>query len=86
VSGKTVIAILDDPVIDHSCAGCILKALTFYIIIIFLGLWTTAFLLVKDHFFRAPLPGNTLMDLTCVTFFGDLLISIFVGALAGNSL
>jgi len=76
----------DDPVLENSCGERILSALTFIIVIVCLGLWITAFLLLKDHLFAENFSGNILTNLTCLTFFGGLVIAIFVGALAGNSL
>ena len=51
-----------------------------------LGLWITAFLLLKDRLFTETLAENVLTNLTCLTFFGGLVVAIFVGALAGNFL
>jgi hypothetical protein len=76
----------NDPVLEHSCAGRILSALTLIVVIVCLGLWITAFLLLKDRLFAATLSGNILTNLTCLTFFGGLVIAIFVGAMAGNFL
>jgi hypothetical protein len=84
--GKTTFGSLSDPGLDHSCAIRILNALTFIIVITCLGLWITVFLLMKDRLFTGTFSGNTLTNLTCLTFFGGLVIAIFVGALAGNSL
>jgi len=83
---KTIFGNLDDIEIRHSCAERILNALTFLVVISCLGLWITAFLLLKDWAFRPTLSGNLLTNLTCLTFFGGLVIAIFVGALAGNSI
>jgi len=85
-SGKATIRSQNDPGLERSCAGRLLSALTFIVIIIFLGLWITTFLLLKDNLFAETLSGNILTDLTCLTFFGGLVIAIFVGALAGNFL
>jgi hypothetical protein len=71
---------------ERSFAGRILSALTFIVVIICLGLWITAFLLFKDHLLIETLSGKILTNLTCLTFFGGLVITIFVGALAGNFL
>jgi hypothetical protein len=85
-SGKTAIGSLDDPGLERSCAGRILSALTFIIVIVCLGLWITAFLLLKDQIFAETPSGNSLTDLTCLIFFGGLVTAILVGALAGNFL
>jgi hypothetical protein len=74
------------PEVSRSCTGRILSALTFIVIIICLGLWITAFLLLKDRFFTDTLSGNLLTNLTCLTFFGGLVIALFIGGLAGNFL
>jgi hypothetical protein len=72
--------------LDRSCAGRILNSLTLIVIIICLGLWITAFLLLRDRLFTETLSGSILTDLTCLTFFGGLAVASFVGALAGNFL
>jgi hypothetical protein len=76
----------DDPKMERSVAGRILNALTIIIVIVCLGLWITAFLLLKDRFFAKTLSENLLTDLTCITFFGGLVIAILTGALASNFL
>lgn len=84
--GRGVIPDQVDWSLERSCAGRITNALTLIVIIICLGLWITAFLLLKDRLFTETLAGNIFTDLTCLTFFGGLVIAIFVGALAGNFL
>ena len=64
----------------------IINALTFVSIIFFLALWITAFLLLRENLLAPSYSGNLLTDLTCITFFGGLVIAIFVGALVGNLL
>jgi hypothetical protein len=85
-SGTSTMDSQADPGLERSCAGRILNALNFIIVIACLGLWITIFLLIKDRLFTETLSGNILTNLTCLTFFGGLVISIFVGALAGNFL
>jgi hypothetical protein len=84
-SGTTIDS-QNDPGLEHSCAGRILSALTLIVVVFCLALWITAFLLLKDRLFTQTLSGNILTDLTCLTFFGGLVIAIFVGAMAGNFL
>jgi hypothetical protein len=36
--------------------------------------------------FSQTLTGNVLTNMTCIVFFGGLLVALFVGALAGNFL
>jgi hypothetical protein len=74
------------PEMERSCAGRILSSLTFISIIICLGVWITAFLLLKDRLFTTTLSGNISTNLTCLTFFGGLAIALFVGAMLGNFL
>lgn len=85
-SGRQTVTSQADRALEHSCAGRIVSALTFIIVIFCLGLWITAFLLLKDRLFTETLSGNILTNLTCVTFFGGLVVAIFVSALAGNFL
>jgi hypothetical protein len=74
------------PGMERSCAGRITNSITFITIIFCLGLWITAFLLLKDRLFAETLTGNILTNLTCLTFFGGLAIALFVGAMIGNFL
>jgi len=85
-SGKVTLIYPHDPVLERSCGGRIIRALTFISIIVCLGLWITAFVLLKDQVFTGKLSGNILTNLTCLTFFGGLVLAIFFGALAGNLL
>lgn len=85
-SSKAAIRTENDPELERSCAGRILSSLTFIVIIACLGLWITAFLLLKDRIFTETLSGSIFTNLTCLTFFGGLVIALFVGALAGNFL
>jgi hypothetical protein len=85
-SGKASMDNSIDPALDRSCAGRLVSALTFIVTIVCLGLWITVFLLLKDRLFSGTLSGSILTDLTCLTFFGGLVIALFVGALAGNFL
>jgi hypothetical protein len=85
-SSKASIRTENDPGLERSCAGRILSSLTFIVIIVCLGLWITAFLLLKDRLFTETLPGSIFTNLTCLTFFGGLAIALIIGALAGDFL
>ncbi len=85
-SGKQTVANQTDRALEHSCLGRIISALTFIVVIICLGLWITAFILLRDRLFAETLSGSILTNLTCIIFFGGLVIAIIVGALAGNLL
>jgi hypothetical protein len=85
-SSKQTVSSQTDRALEHSCAGRVVSALTFLVVIFCLGLWIAAFLLLRDRLFTETLSGNILTNLTCVTFFGGLGIAIIVGALAGNFL
>ena len=85
-SGKKTFASQTDRALERTCAGRIINTLTFLIVILCLGLWITAFLLLKDQLFAKTLTGSLLTNLTCLTFFGGLVIAILVGALVGNFL
>ena len=85
-SSKETAASQADRALEHTCAGRVISALTFIVVVICLGLWITVFLLLKDHLVAQTLSGNVLTDLTCIVFFGGLVLALFVGALAGNFL
>ncbi|HTX92690.1 MAG TPA: hypothetical protein VMC09_15875 [Anaerolineales bacterium] len=77
---------LSDQALAHSCAGRVVSALTFIVAIFCLALWILAFLLLQDRLFSKVTSGNLFTDLTCITFFGGLIIAFFVGSMAGNFL
>jgi hypothetical protein len=85
-SGKGIFYDHNVQTLDRASAMRFLNTLSFVIVIIFLALWITAFILLKDNLFTKTLTGNLLTDLSCLTFFGGLVMSIFVGALVGNLL
>lgn len=84
--GKETIGVQNVQGLDRSCSGRILNTLSFAIVVIFLGLWIFTFLIIKDELFAKTLTGNMLTDLSCLLFFGGLVLSIFIGALVGNLL
>jgi hypothetical protein len=75
-----------DRALEHGCAGRVINTLTFIMVIVCLGLWITGFLLLRDSLFSQALSGNVFTNLTCVVFFGGLVVALFAGALAGNFL
>jgi hypothetical protein len=85
-AGKSIVHGEYDKGLNHSWAGRILSSLTLIVIIICLAIWITVFLVLKDRLFLERLSGTIFTNLTCLTFFGGLVIAIFVGALAGNFL
>jgi len=84
--GQQTFANQRERALGRTCAGRIVSALTFLVIIFCLALWITAFILLKDQLFAKTLTGTIVTDLNCVTFFGGLGIAILVGALVGNFL
>jgi fumarate reductase subunit D len=85
-SGKETASSQADWALEHTCAGRVVSALTFIVVVLCLGLWITVFLLLKDQLFTQTLTGNALTNLTCIVFFGGLVVALFVGALMGNFL
>jgi hypothetical protein len=85
-SGKKIAADQADQALEHSCAGRVVNALTFIVVIICLGLWISFFLIMKDELLPTTLSENLFTNLTCIIFFGGLVSAFFVGALAGNFL
>jgi fumarate reductase subunit D len=70
----------------NTCAGRMVSVLTFIVIIGCLGFWITLFLLVKDSLSTQTLSGNVINNLTCIVFFGGLVLALFTGAMIGNFL
>jgi hypothetical protein len=85
-SGKQTATTQADRALEHTCAGRVVSALTFIVVVFCLGLWITGFLLLNDRLFPKIFYGNVLTDLTCIVFFGGLVVAVFTGALAGNFL
>jgi hypothetical protein len=85
-SGKEAFGHQNVQGLDRSLAVRILNTLTFIVVVILLGLWIIAFLVLKDDLLTKTLSGNLLTNLSCLIFFGGLVLSIFIGALIGNLL
>jgi hypothetical protein len=85
-SGRQTVTSQADQALAHSCAGRVVNALTLIVVVICLGLWITAFLLLKDRLFAQTLTGSILTNLTCLTFFGGLVLAWLAGTLIGNFL
>lgn len=86
ISGSNAAVTQVDRALGHTCAGRVINALTFIMIIFFLGLWITGFLLIKEYNFTQFLSLNRLTDLNCLIFFGGLVTTIFIATLVGNFL
>jgi len=84
-SGSNAAASQADRALEHTCAGRVVNALTFIVVIFCLGLWITVFLLL-NQFLAQNLSTNWLTYVTCFIFFGGLVVTLFVGTLAGNFL
>jgi hypothetical protein len=85
-SGKETAVNQSNRALERTCAGRVISAMTFIMMLFCLGLWITVFLLLKDQLFSQTLSGNVFTNLTCIVFFGGLVMALFVGALAGNFL
>jgi hypothetical protein len=72
--------------LKNTCAGRVVSALTLIVVIACLALWITGFLLVMRQLSVQTLSGTVLSNLNCITFFGGLVLAIFIGAMAGNFL
>ncbi len=71
---------------QHTLPGRIVSASTFVAIILCLALWITAFLLFQNSGIRETLSSALFTDLSCITFFGGLVVALGVGAMIGNFL
>lgn len=83
-SGKLTAAKHSYRALEHTCAGRVVNALTFISVVLCLGFWIALFLLFNDQMFLQTLSTNVLTNLTCIVFFGGLVVAVFIGALAGN--
>jgi fumarate reductase subunit D len=68
----------------NTCAGRMASVMTYFVLIVCLGVWITFFLLIKDYLSAQPLSNNVINNLTCIMFFGGLVLAFFVGAMIGN--
>jgi hypothetical protein len=85
-SGKETAISQADRALEHTCAGRVVSALTFIVVVFCLGVWITGFLLLKDELFAEVHSGSVFTNLTCIVFFGGLVVMLFIGELAGNFL
>ncbi len=63
-----------------------MTTLNFVVMIIFLGVWITGFIFLDQYLNASSLPGNVLTNLSCLSFFGGLIIALLIAAIAGNLL
>jgi hypothetical protein len=78
-AGKQTATTQADRALEHTCAGRVVSALTFIVVVFCLGLWITAFLLIKDQLFVQTFTGNVLTNLTCIVFFWRIGVGGFCG-------
>jgi len=62
-----------------TCAGRMVSVMTFIVILGYLGVWITFFLVVKDRLSAQTLSGNVISNLTCIVFFWRPCIGAFCG-------
>jgi hypothetical protein len=72
--------------LQRTLIGRLVSALTFIAVVFCLGLWITAFLLFRQSDLQTAVSSNLFTNLSCITFFGGLVIAIGTGALVGNFL
>lgn len=75
-----------DPAASSSWLHRFLNSLNYLVAIVFLAAWITAFLLLKEYLSTLSLPGSVLTDLSCLGFFGGLIVAFLVAGIAGNLL
>jgi hypothetical protein len=75
-----------DMALGNTCAGRVINALTFFVIVICLGIWITTFLIIRNDWNMQTITGKSLTDLNCVVFFGGLVVTFTIGTLIGNFL
>jgi hypothetical protein len=69
---------------NRSLAGRVANALAFIAVIFCLALWITAFLIFRESLPPSGVSSILFTDLSCLTFFGGLALSIGIGAFLGN--
>ena len=72
MSEKETAANQADRAPEHTYTGQVVSALTFIMIVFFLGLWIAFFLPLEDQLFGRILPGNVFNNLTCIVFSTDM--------------
>lgn len=72
--------------LTHAHAVRVVNALTYIMVLVFLGIWIASFILITNDVLSHILSGNILTNLSCLIFFGGLILSISIGALAGKFL
>jgi len=70
----------------NTCAGRMVSVMTFIGMIGCLGMWVALFVLVMNRLSMQTLAGNVISNLTCIVFFGGLVLALFIGAMIGNFL
>ena len=84
--GKTPDLDQFDPELKRSCLGRLASISTFIFIIICIGLWITGFLLLRETPTMQSIPPAWLDQITCLAFFGGLVLAILVSGLGANML
>lgn len=82
--GIEVLSERSQGILERTFTGRLINMMKFMIIIIFLGFWIAWFLVIKDTLFNGKVRETIATDLTCITFFGGLVISIILGSIAGD--
>lgn len=72
--------------LQRTLIGRVVSALTFSSVVVCLGLWITGFLVFRQSGIQASVSSSQFTDLSCVTFFGGLVVAMGVGAMLGNFL
>lgn len=75
-----------NPPRERSWLGRLAGTLNFVVVIIFLGAWITTFIFLNQSLSASTISGNLLTDLSCVSFFGGLIIAFIIAAIANNLL
>jgi hypothetical protein len=83
-TGRRTLSDRTQGILERTRAGRLINMMKFIIVIIFLGFWVAWFLAVKDQLFKGHFIEPAATDLTCITFFGGLIISLILGSIAGD--
>lgn len=83
-AGRKILSNQKERFLERTFTGRLINMLKFIIIILALGMWVAGFLAIKDHLFIEKISDTLFTELTCITFFGGLVVSIIAGSLFGD--
>jgi predicted neutral ceramidase superfamily lipid hydrolase len=72
--------------LQQSWTGRAINAISFLMVIATLALWVTLFTLLRDRLTENQVAASVSTAVSCLAFFGGLVLAIFIGGWTGNLL